>query len=228
MADIVVLEDVVKQYRGVDRVVINDLTLRVPQGSLVALEGPSGTGKSTLLRLIAGVITPDSGTVKVFGQDLSELSEGGRAGLRLRRIGFIFQDFKLLDELTVLDNVVMPALLAGVKRAEARDRALVLLRQVGLDEMAKRMPDGLSGGEQQRVAVARSLILEPELILADEPTGNLDTRSGLMIMRLLRSVHQRGTTIIVVTHDHELASRCQQQLAMVDGRLPTESEFGAS
>ncbi len=228
MADIVVLEDVVKQYRGVDRVVINDLTLCVPQGSLVALQGPSGTGKSTLLRLIAGVITPDSGTVKVFGQDLSELSEGGRAGLRLRRMGFIFQDFKLLDELTVLDNVVMPAMLAGVKKAEAEDRAQVLLRQVGLDDMAKRMPDGLSGGEQQRVAVARSLILEPELILADEPTGNLDTRSGLMIMRLLRSVHQRGTTIIVVTHDHELASRCQQRLAMVDGRLPAESEFGAS
>ena len=194
------------------------LELTVEAGETLAILGASGCGKSTLLGLLAGLDVPTEGRVLIADQDLSALDEDARAALRARELGFVFQAFHLLAGLTALENVMLPLELTGSK--QARERALESLRQVGLEARTGHYPRQLSGGEQQRVAIARAFVVEPRLLLADEPTGNLDRETGGRIQDLLFDLNaRRGTTLILVTHDPELARRCQRVLTLDNGRL---------
>jgi putative ABC transport system ATP-binding protein len=204
------LDRVGKVYqRGRERLdVLKDLSLEVREGAFEALMGPSGSGKSTLLNLIAGLDSPTSGRVLVGGADLGAMSEGTRAGWRARNIGFIFQTYNLLPVLTALENVELPLLLAHLSRAERKRRAEVALRVVGLEERASHRPDQLSGGQQQRVAIARAIVSDPRILVADEPTGDLDRQSADDILDLLARLNTEfGKTIMMVTHDPAAASR---------------------
>lgn len=224
------LVDVAKTYRrqgGAAVAAVRGVDLVVAPGEFVALMGPSGCGKSTLLNLIAGVDVPDRGEVHVLGQRIDRLSEAERAALRLRRIGFVFQRFHLLPVLTAAENVELVLAEAGVPRAERQRRVAELLAYVGLAERARHRPPQLSGGEQQRVAIARALANGPALILADEPTGELDRATGAEILRLFRQVHREGTTLLVVTHDPDVAACAERVVRMRDGRiLPDDSAVG--
>ncbi|WP_329530853.1 ABC transporter ATP-binding protein [Streptomyces sp. NBC_01450] len=199
---------------------LHDTSLTVRAGEAVAILGPSGSGKSTLLNLIAGLDRPDTGTVTVDGVRVDELGEAASARYRRDRIGMVFQFFNLLDDLTVADNVVLPAQLAGMPRAEAHRRAAELLETIGVDRHARAYPGRLSGGERQRVAVARALMNRPSLLLADEPTGALDSASGEDVGQLLTDLNADGQTIVVVTHDLALARSCTSRtVRLVDGRI---------
>lgn len=198
--------------------ILHDITFDIKAGESVAIVGASGSGKSTLLGLLAGLDVPSSGEVQVDGQPLFALDEDGRAALRGRLIGFVFQSFQLLPMLTALENVMLPLELAGA--ADARERATKILERVGLGERVTHYPKQLSGGEQQRVAIARAFVTEPAILLADEPTGNLDSATGATIIELLFQLNrERGTTLVLVTHDAALAARCQRALQLVAGRL---------
>jgi putative ABC transport system ATP-binding protein len=198
--------------------ILHSLTLDIPRGQFVAIVGPSGSGKSTLLGLIAGLDAPTTGSVLIDGVDITRLDEDSLARLRGEKIGFVFQFFHLIPSLTAHENVAVPMEIAGVR--DARGRASALLEEVGLTGRAHHYPSQLSGGEQQRVALARALANDPPIVLADEPTGNLDTTNGRLIMQLLRSIHrQRGTTLVLVTHDAELASLADARLVLRDGRV---------
>ncbi|MFE2426774.1 ABC transporter ATP-binding protein [Streptomyces sp. NPDC059373] len=197
-----------------------DVTLSVRAGEALAVLGPSGSGKSTLLNLIAGLDRPSAGSVTVDGLRVDELGEAASAKYRRARIGMVFQFFNLLDDLTVTDNVLLPAQLAGAPRAEARTRAAGLLEYLGIDRHARAYPGRLSGGERQRVAVARALMNRPALLLADEPTGALDTASGEDVQHLLAELNGDGQTIVLVTHDLGLAESCATRtIELVDGRI---------
>jgi putative ABC transport system ATP-binding protein len=199
---------------------LRDASLTVRAGEAVAVLGPSGSGKSTLLNLIAGLDRPDSGTVTVDGVRVDGLGEAAAARFRRAKIGMVFQFFNLLDDLTVADNVVLPAQLAGMARGEARRRATELLETLGVDRHARAYPGRLSGGERQRVAVARALMNRPPLLLADEPTGALDTASGEDVSELLAELNADGQTLVVVTHDLALARACTTRtIQLVDGRI---------
>jgi putative ABC transport system ATP-binding protein len=188
-----------------------------PQAS-VAIVGASGSGKSTLLALIAGLDTPTTGTVRLDGTDLFAIDEDARAELRSRKLGFVFQSFQLLANLTALENVMLPLELAG--RSDARPLATEMLRRVGLAERLKHYPKVLSGGEQQRVALARGFVMRPAVLLADEPTGSLDFATGETVMSLMFELNREaGTTLVLVTHDRAIASRCERQLRIEAGRL---------
>jgi len=206
-------------------IVINALEgvdLSIEPGELVALEGPSGSGKTTLLQLLGGLDRPSSGSVFFEGRDLAGLRDGDLAELRLRSFGFVFQQFNLIPTLTALENVQAKLAPAGFSTDDSRRRAEALLAEVGLADRATHLPSHLSGGEQQRVSIARALSVEPRVILADEPTGNLDSRTGAEIIEMLASLAaDRGSTVIVATHDTGLAGRAQRRLAMRDGRLVT-------
>jgi putative ABC transport system ATP-binding protein len=203
---------VVAALRGVD--------LRIAPGEFVAIVGPSGCGKSTLLNLLAGIDDPTAGAVRRLGQDLHALDERARSRLRLEQIGFVFQRFHLLAVLSALENVELPMAEAGVPRAERRARARELLDYVGLGARTRHRPPQLSGGEQQRVAIARALANRPAVVLADEPTGELDQRTGEEIIRLFERLNQeQGTTLVVVTHDRSVASRAHRTIEMRDGRV---------
>jgi putative ABC transport system ATP-binding protein len=194
--------------------------LSIEPGEFVALEGPSGSGKTTLLQLLGALDRPSSGHVFFEGSDLAELRDGDLAELRLRSFGFVFQQFNLIPTLTALENVEAKLAPAGFSRVGSRQRAGSLLAEVGLAGRATHLPSHLSGGEQQRVAIARALSVEPRVILADEPTGNLDSSTGAEIVEILaRLAADRGTTVIVATHDTDLAGRAQRRVAMRDGRL---------
>jgi putative ABC transport system ATP-binding protein len=198
--------------------ILHPLTTQIPRGQFVAIVGPSGSGKSTLLGLIAGLDAPTSGSVIIDGVDITRLDEDGLAKLRGEKIGFVFQFFHLIPSLTAHENVAVPMEIAGV--AAAAERASALLEEVGLTGRAHHYPSQLSGGEQQRVALARALANNPPIVLADEPTGNLDSQNGRHIMELLRNIHQaRGTTLVLVTHDAELASQADSRLVLRDGRV---------
>jgi putative ABC transport system ATP-binding protein len=198
--------------------ILHPLTLDVPRGEFLAIVGPSGSGKSTLLGLIAGLDAPTSGHVLIDGVDVTTLGEDELARLRGEKIGFVFQFFHLIPSLTAFENVAVPMEIAGV--SDVRLRAERLLEEVGLTGRAHHYPSQLSGGEQQRVALARALANDPPIVLADEPTGNLDTANGRHIMELLRSIHRaRGTTIVLVTHDAELAALADARIALRDGRV---------
>ncbi len=197
--------------------ILHPLDLSVSRGRFLAVTGPSGSGKSTLLGLIAGLDEPTSGHVVIDGTDITTLNEDRLARLRGQKIGFVFQFFHLVPSLTAFENVMVPMEIAG--RPDARSRASALLAEVGLTDRGHHYPSQLSGGEQQRIAIARALANDPLVLLADEPTGNLDTRNGQHIMDLLREVNQRrGTTLVLATHDADLAAMADDRLALRDGR----------
>ncbi|WP_033136789.1 ABC transporter ATP-binding protein [Aeromonas finlandensis] len=205
--------------------ILEGIDLQVNSGETVALVGASGSGKSTLLGLLAGLDLPSQGDIEILGKSLGELDEEGRARLRAEQIGFVFQSFLLLPTMTALENVMLPAELRGERHCEPRAREL--LAAVGLGERLHHLPPRLSGGEQQRVAIARAFMTRPSLLLADEPTGNLDSKTGEKVIELLFELNRKhGTTLVVVTHDHQLAERCQRQVVMTAGRLDREVAHG--
>ena len=197
--------------------ILHPLSMTIARGRFLAIVGPSGSGKSTLLGLIAGLDAPTSGSVLIDGVDITRLDEDRLAKLRGEKIGFVFQFFHLIPSLTAVENVSVPMEIIGLR--DARQRAEALLEEVGLTGRAHHYPSQLSGGEQQRVALARALANDPPIVLADEPTGNLDTTNGRHIMELLRKIHEgRGTTVVLVTHDADLASLADTRLVLRDGR----------
>jgi putative ABC transport system ATP-binding protein len=218
--DVIRLDGVTKTYQAGAAPALADVSLSVAAGEVVAVMGPSGSGKSTLLNLIAGLDRPTAGTVTVAGRRIDTLGEGALARFRARHVGIIFQFFNLLDDLTVEDNVLLPAQLAGASRRAARARADELLVRLGLEQHRNAYPARLSGGQRQRVAIARALVNSPELLLADEPTGALDTATGQEIGRLLRQLNEGGQTLVLVTHDPALADRyAARTIRLVDGQL---------
>ena len=202
--------------------ILDDVSFSIAAGESIAVVGPSGAGKSTLLALLAGLDLPTSGHVELNGVNLSSLDEDGRALLRAEHVGFVFQSFHLVPSLNALENVMLPLELAG--HEQARDAARDLIGKVGLAQRWSHYPAQLSGGEKQRVAIARAFATEPAVLFADEPTGNLDTRTGARIMELMFELNQTSsTTLILVTHDNELAERCDRVLALDTGRLVSDS-----
>ena len=202
---------------------LDRVTLEIAPGELVVVMGPSGSGKSTLLNLIAGLDRATSGRVEVAGADLGRLSEAALARHRRGHVGMIFQFFNLIEDLAVLDNISLPAQLGGVGLTDARGRALDLCCRLGIDALAERHPSTLSGGERQRVAIARALVNRPELLLADEPTGALDTAAGESVLELLLDLNRAGQTLVLVTHDPRLAARSGGRLVgLLDGRIDEE------
>ena len=218
--DVIRLDGVTKTYQADSAPALADLSMGVAAGEVVAVMGPSGSGKSTLLNLIAGLDRPTAGTVSVAGRRIDTLGESALARFRARHIGIIFQFFNLLDDLTVEDNVLLPAQLAGASRRQARARADELLERMGIEEFRNAYPARMSGGQRQRVAIARALVNRPAVLLADEPTGALDTTTGQEIGALLRHLNEGGQTLVLVTHDAELAERyAARMVRIVDGRL---------
>jgi putative ABC transport system ATP-binding protein len=220
VGNVINLEGTTKGYDGADAPALGPLTLTVEHGEALAITGPSGSGKSTLLNLVAGLDKPTAGTVTVDGLRIDRLSEHALARFRRERIGMVFQFFNLLDDLTVADNVLLPAQLAGMSRGEAAARTRELLETLAIDRHARAYPGRLSGGERQRVAIARALVNRPALLLADEPTGALDTASGQDVRELLIDLHRGGQTIVLVTHDIALAEACASRTVhLVDGHV---------
>lgn len=201
-----------------DLTILSDVSLDIPDGQFVALTGASGSGKSTLLGLLAGLDSPSSGSITIDGDEITTMSEDGLASLRSNKIGFIFQSFHLIPSLTAYENVLIPMEIAGAR--DAHDRAKELLDEVGLTNRGHHYPTELSGGEQQRVAIARAFANRPKILLADEPTGNLDSKNGQHIFELMTALHQGSrVTLVLVTHDQELASRAERQVILKDGEV---------
>ena len=223
-APVLELIDVVKEYPGDPPVAaLAGVSLRVHRGELVAIVGPSGSGKSTLLHVMGTLERPTRGVVRVAGEDTSIMSDKQLSGLRARRLGFVFQQFFLLDALSVLDNVADGLLYRGRPVAERRQLAEAVLERVGLSQRGKARPNQLSGGEQQRTAIARALAGRPALVMADEPTGNLDSASGAAILELIRELHEDGTTVVVITHDHNVAASMGRHIEIRDGRITSDT-----
>jgi putative ABC transport system ATP-binding protein len=218
---VIALEHVSKTFDGKRHVTALDaVNLSIERGEMVSIVGPSGSGKSTLLNLIGGLDRPSSGLVRIDHEALSDLSDDGLTRVRRDKIGFIFQFFNLLPTLTCLENVGLPLHLRGWPPQKVDDRARELLTLVQLDHRMKHLPEELSGGERQRVAIARALSIYPPIVLADEPTGNLDTHTGEEILALVRGLHERlGTTVVIVTHDMKVAESCRRTIALRDGRI---------
>jgi ABC-type lipoprotein export system ATPase subunit len=204
---------------------VDDVDLEVARGETLAIMGPSGCGKSTLLHLLGGLDRPSGGELWLDGNRIDRLGERGLANLRRREIGFVFQAFHLMDELTARENVELPALLAGRSPRQARARAIELLDQVGLGDRNGHLPSALSGGQRQRVAIARALVNEPLVVLADEPTGNLDSTATLEVLRLFDHLHASGQTLVIVTHDERVAATADRLVSMRDGALVDETRL---
>ena len=220
---IVQLENVYKSYtQGREPVpVLHDISMTVEQGEYIAIMGPSGSGKTTLMNLLGCLDVPSSGTYLLEGQDIGSLSDDARADIRHQSIGFVFQNFHLLPKMTALDNVALPLLYRGVSLRDRRTRAEAALKLMGLGDRMDFYPNQLSGGQQQRVAIARAIVGNPKLLLADEPTGALDTASGVQIMEIFRRLSQRGITIIMITHELGIARCADKIYHILDGRLHT-------
>ena len=216
------IEGLNKRYRQ-DSIAVDalrDVDLRVEEGEFLALVGPSGSGKTTLLNLIGGLDSPTSGRIWIGGEEIGRLSKGALSRLRLERIGFIFQEYNLIPVLSAMENVEYVMLLQGVPARERRERALAVLREVGLEDMAQRRPPQLSGGQQQRVAVARAIVSRPSIVLADEPTANLDSVSGASLLDLMRGLNERhGVTFLFSTHDPMVMERARRIIRLHDGRI---------
>lgn len=222
MTSLISLKNVTKSYKlGDDNIVdaLKGVNIEIKKGEFVSIVGPSGSGKSTLMHIIGILDKPSSGQVILEGKDIATQSEEELAVLRNRHIGFVFQAFNLLTKTTSVDNVELPLVYSGIKKVERDIRAIEALKNVGLGERLYHTPSQLSGGQQQRVAIARALISNPSLILADEPTGNLDSKSGKEIMDLLKTLNKNGNTIVLVTHDMEIAKNAKRQIIIKDGQV---------
>ena len=222
MTSMLELEDVVKSYRGPDEEVraVDRVSLRLRAGEMVALHGPSGSGKTTLLLLAAALLAPEAGTIRFLGRDLASMSEAQRSEYLLRHVGFVYQHFRLMPRVSAVENASRKLLMSGIGMREAQTRATPWLERVGLGERLERPPEKLSGGERQRVAIARVLAAEPTLILADEPTGNLDSTRSREIVDLLHSIaHERQAAVLLVTHDLDAAGLADRSFMLRDGKL---------
>lgn len=204
----------VQAVRGID--------LDVKKGEFIAIMGPSGSGKSTLINCLAAIDTPTMGDIFIDGENIAALSDDELSEIRLRKIGLVFQTFQLFELLTALENVEMPMTFLKIPKKKRQERALELLRMVGLEARARHIPSELSGGEQQRIAVARALANDPPILFLDEPTGDLDTKNGQMVMELLKSIHDKGETLVMVTHDSEMATYADRVINMIDGKVLNE------
>ncbi len=218
---IIELRDVKKIYKlgTVEVPALAGITLKIKRGEFVAITGPSGSGKSTLMNMVGSLDLPTSGKIILDGIDITHLSESSLAQLRGRKIGFVFQQFNLIPSLSALENVSLPLVFQGIPKGEREARAQKILELVGLGDRVKHRPTELSGGQQQRIAIARALVIDPEVILADEPTGNLDSKTGLDILLLLKKLNAEGKTVIIVTHDPALAKQAQRIVKIKDGLL---------
>ena len=215
------LADVTKRYRVGDQEIraLDGITLTIEQGEYAAIIGPSGSGKSTLMHLLGCLDTPTTGRVVIDGVDVSRASDGKLAAMRNAKIGFVFQSFNLLGKFNVLENVELPMIYSGVSKKERRDRAIAAVDRVGLLNRAKNTPLQLSGGQMQRVAIARALVNDPKIVFADEPTGNLDSSTGASILQLFRELSEQGRTIVLVTHDSEIADNAPRRIELRDGKI---------
>lgn len=221
MSPLVELRDVTKVYNGIrESAALEGVSLSIPEGQAACVMGPSGSGKSTLLNLIGGLDRPSRGSIVVAGQELGRLSEAGLARFRRSRVGIVFQFFNLLNNMSALENAMVPAQLAGVKRAEAKRRALDLFERLDIVDLRDQYPMRMSGGQRQRVAIARALVNNPTLLLADEPTGALDSHSGEQVMAIFAELNRSGQTIVLVTHDERLArANASRIVRLVDGSI---------
>ena len=232
METVISIKNLVKNYYVGNQTVraLRGVDISIEKGEYVAIMGPSGSGKSTLMNILGALDTPTDGDYFLNGTNVSQLEDDQLAAIRNKEIGFVFQTFNLLQRYTALENVTLPLIYAGVSKVERREEALRVLKSVGLEDRVTHKPTELSGGQRQRVAVARALINKPSIILADEPTGNLDSKTSDDIMKLIKEIHDMGNTVIVVTHENDIAAKAERVIRLMDGmvasdRLSSEEEF---